>query len=387
MQEREESTELTMFGGPLHRLGLRLKLVRGEANSTLLGLVLGLGLWSILAILVHIAGAADRLFSLTAIAADLRLLVVIPLLFLCESVLAPRMREFVATIARSGVVRLSDLPLLQAELARARRWTDSWLPDAFCLLIGVALSFLASGMNLSGNTAAFEPRPAMAETHLASWWYWYVCLPLFRFLILRWIWRIAIWSFFLWRLSKLDLDLSPIHPDHAGGLGYLEVVQTHFVLLTLAASILMSASLAEDMASGEAEFDEILPALALNLVAQIMLICLPTCVFLLKLKACQMKGLSDYTTLAASYVYAFEKKWIKRRADLTEPLLGTPDLQSLSDLSSSVGIIRNMRWIPVSMRLLLIVAVAALSPMTPLLLFKYPAGELTRRLFSKLVGL
>jgi hypothetical protein len=51
--------------------------------------------------------------------------------------------------------------------------------------------------------------------------------------------------------------------------------------------------------------------------------------------------------------------------------LGTSDLQSLADLSDSVGIVRNMRWVPVSTRLLMAVVIAALLPMLPLFLFKY----------------
>ena len=46
-----------------------------------------------------------------------------------------------------------------------------------------------------------------------------------------------------------------------------------------------------------------------------------------------------------------------------------------------------MRWVPVSTRLLMAVVIAALLPVLPLLLFKYPIAELAQRLFSKLAGL
>jgi hypothetical protein len=83
----------------------------------------------------------------------------------------------------------------------------------------------------------------------------------------------------------------------------------------------------------------------------------------------------------------FEKKWLNAAAVPAEPLLGTSDLQSLADLSNSVGIVRNMRWVPVSTRLLVTVVIAALLPMLPLLLFKYPIAELVQRVLSKLAGL
>jgi hypothetical protein len=251
-----------------------------------------------------------------------------------------------------------------------------------CLLAAVLLSLFAAQLHLLGKTAALDPTRAMSDVSLAGLWYLIVCLPLFRFLMFRWIWRISLWCRFLWRLAKLDLHLVPTHPDGAAGLGYLEVVQTHFTALALAISIVVSASFAEEISSGKAIFEVIYPALALTLIADLALIFLPPCVFAFKLRACQEKGLSDYVVFAARYVNDFEKKWLNAAAVPAEPLLGTSDLQSLADLSSSVGIVRNMRWVPVSTRLLIAVVIAALLPMLPLFLFKYPIAELAQKLFS-----
>jgi hypothetical protein len=387
MEEPGRLEKFSLLGGPLHRLGRRLGLVRGEANTVALGLALGLFLWSILLALALIEGVSDRLFSLSVIAGNVRLLVVIPLLFLCESSLDPRLRDFVSTIVRSGVVPGNTLPALNFEIARTVRWKDAWLPEAMCLLAAVLFSLFAAQLHISGKTAALEPTRALSDVPLAGLWYWIVCLPLFRFLLFRWIWRIALWCRFLWRLAKLDLHLVPIHPDGAAGLGYLEVVQTHFTALVLAISIVVSAAYAEEFTSGKTVFEVIYPGFAFTLIVELALIFLPPSVFAFKLKACQEKGLNDYTVFAARYVNDFEKKWLNAAAAPAEPLLGTADLQSLADLSNSVGIVRNMRWVPVSTRLLITVVVAALLPMLPLLLFKYPIAELVQRVLSKLAGL
>ena len=198
-----------------------------------LGLALGLLSWSILLALASIGGVSDKLFSLSAIAADVRLLVVIPLFFLCESSLDPRLRDFVSTIVRSGVVPSNALPTLESEIARIVRWKDAWLPEAMCLLAAMILSLFAAQLHLSGKTAALDSTRSLSDVPFAGLWYWIVCLPLFRFLMFRWIWRIALWCRLLWRLAKLDLHLVPIHPDGAAGLGYLEIVQTHFTALVL----------------------------------------------------------------------------------------------------------------------------------------------------------
>jgi hypothetical protein len=387
MEPSERLANFSLHGGPLYRLGRRLGLVRRETNTLPLGLAIGLSAWSILLALAFIGGVGDRLLSLSAIAGNVRLLVAIPLLFLCESSLDPHFRAFVRTIVHSGVVPNEALPTLESEVARIDRWKESWLPEAMCLLAAAMLSLFAAQLHVSGKTAALDPTRTLSELPLAGLWYWTVCLPLFRFLVFRSMWRIALWCHFLWRLAKLDLHLVPTHPDSAAGLGYLEVVQTHFTALVLAISTVVSASFAEEISSGRAVFEVIYPALALTFILELMLIFLPPSIFVFKLRACQEKGLREYMVFAARYVNDFENKWLKGSPTPAEPLLGTPDLQSLADLGNSVDIIRNMRWVPVSTRLLVAVAVAGLLPMAPLFLFKYPIAELAQRLFNKLAGL
>jgi hypothetical protein len=56
---------------------------------------------------------------------------------------------------------------------------------------------------------------------VAGWWYAFVSLSLFRFVLARWYFRLIVWYIFLWRVSRLPLRLNPLHPDRAGGLGFL----------------------------------------------------------------------------------------------------------------------------------------------------------------------
>jgi hypothetical protein len=214
-----------------------------------------------------------------------------------------------------------------------------------------------------------------------------VCMPLFRFLLLRWLWRLALWCFFLWRLSRLELRLVPTHPDRAGGLGYLELVHTEFTPLVLAISAVQSASLAQDIALGRMTLDAIYPSVAFVLLVDAVLFLGPLLIFSRKLWSCKVKGMSDYSALAERYVSAFDQKWLGVDPVPREPLLGTADIQSLADLSNSVSIVRDMRLVPVSQSLLMYLAVAALLPLLPLVLFKYPFADLLAKFFGGLSGL
>jgi hypothetical protein len=387
MEQQVNFDEFSLFGGPLQRLGERLSLVHGTRSAFALGLALGLLSWSILLALAIVEGVAPRLFSLSVIAAHVRLLVVIPLFFLCESLLDSRLRDFVGLIERSGVVPENALPALRSEIARTGRWRDSWLPEIMCLLATVLLTVFATRFHLSGRTSVADPVRVMDQFRLAGAWYWFVCLPLFRFLMLRWLWRVALWWCFLWRVARLELHLVATHPDGAGGLGYLEVAQTYFAPLVLAVSAVISASFAEEISSGVSVFEAIYPALAITLVADLALVLLPPCFFVFKLRRCREKGLRDYGALAARYVNDFEKKWLNAANIRAGPLLGAADVKSLADLSSGIAVVRNMRSVPVSTRLSITVMIAALLPMAPLFLFKYPIAELVQRLIAKLAGL
>jgi hypothetical protein len=179
----------------------------------------------------------------------------------------------------------------------------------------------------------------------------------------------------------------PTHPDRAGGLGYLEAVHAEFAPLVLAISAVQSASLAQDVASGRMTLASIYPSLAFIVLADALLFVGPLFIFSHKLWQCWVKGLIDYGGLADRYVNEFDRKWLGTGAAPAESLLGTPDIQSLADLSNSVSIVRDMRFAPVGPRLLIPLTVAALVPLLPLLLFKYPIAELLVKFVESLSGL
>jgi hypothetical protein len=218
--------------------------------------------------------------------------------------------------------------------------------------------------------------------------YFRVGMTLFRFLLFRWAWKLALWNWFLWRVSRLDLRLIPGHPDRDGGLGRLEGVYERFTPLVTALSVIECASLAESISTGTLAATAVYPLLAMILLVDGVVFLGPLLVFTDKLWAGRTKGVDLYMGLAASYVTEFEAKWTRGGIPPTgEPLLGTADLQSLADLANAVNVVRAMRWVTIGPRLLAMMTLAAVVPLAPVLLFQYPIAELTRIFFSRLVGL
>jgi hypothetical protein len=387
MEQPGDFERLSLIGGPLHRIGRRLGLVRGTSNTVPLGLALGVGAWAVLVVLASIEGHGARLFSLVVIAGHVRLLLAIPAYFVCETWVDPRLSTFVETIVRSGVVPRETLPALDQETVRIHRLRDSWIPEAAFLAVNVAWSILGAKPTLEGTTAVFDPSHTAGAISLAGRWYWGLCLPMFRFLTLRWLWRLGLWAHYLWSVSRLKLRLLPTHPDGLGGLGYLVVVSRHFLPLIMAMSAVQAAAFASEMAAGTTKFEAVYPTLALLLVVDVVLFICPGFVFTPKLWACRVKGLSDYMVFASGYVSGFDRKWVHPKSPPEEPVLGTSDIQSLADLGNSMNAVNSMSVVPVQFPVLLEFAVVALLPVLPLMLFKYSIPELAQRFFSRLSGM
>jgi len=379
----------SLFGGPLYRLGRRLGLVRGVENTFWLGVAIGLFAWGVLVALTLAMGHGHRVFSLQAIGAHVRLLGALPLFFLCETWVFPRMTEFVRDIVRAGLVPEAEVPVLQSAIRRTRRLSDAWLAESLFLCVSFVSPLFDTLIGAPGQTGKLGALLSTSEGRVGCVLIWYAsfCLPLFRFLILRWLWHLALWYLFLWRVQKVKLNLIPTHPDQTAGLGYLEVVHEHFAPLAVAVSIVYAASFAEDISSGAMTFGTLNLLIPILLFGVAVLFIGPLFIFTPKLWVCRIKGWRHYMDLSSRYVEAFDRKWIKGENAKCEPLVGTADLQSLADLTNSVNLVREMRWIPMGKRLLVSLAAAVIVPLLPLLLLKYPITELAEKLFHTLSGL
>jgi hypothetical protein len=381
--------EFSLAGGPLHRLGARIGLVHGGTNTTRMGWALGLSAWSVLVLLAFLQGAGSRVFALDVIGAHVRFLVAIPLFFIGETVVVPRMAEFVREIVNSGLIPGTELPKLDSLIRRIVRVKDSWIPEALLFLISFILPLIMPAIMAPTGAGNWGGGMVQGDGH-ETWikgWYLGFCIPLFRFLLMRWIFRLALWWFFLWRVAKLDLKLVPTHPDGSGGLGFLEVVQSHFSPLMVAISAVYSASFAESISTGTMPFEALGRMIPMVLILEAVLFIAPLFLFSSKLWLCRVNGWSDYMAMASRYVEAFDRKWIRDENATGDSQLGTGDLQSLADLNNSLSVVRDMRVVPTSRRLVTGLAASVLLPMVPLLALKYPVDELVKRLFQTLTGL
>jgi hypothetical protein len=376
-------------GGPLRRLARRLGVTRAPLGGLGPGVALAVVTWVPLLLLTAgqaLGGGDARVVRsfIESVSVHARLLVAIPLFFAAEAWIDPRLRHFVQHLIDAELVAPAETGALERAVRTVSRLRDSVLAEAAILV--VAAVFVASGLELEQPADAAYWRASGGVLTWAGWWHVVVALPVFQFLVGRWLWRMLIWWWFLWRLSRLDLRLIPVHPDLTGGLNHLGVVETHFGALSVAFSAVLAGTFIEEMWFGGAALERflmpVLGLVALNLVLFVG----PLCFFGPRLLAVKRKGLREYSLLGSAYARGFDAKWVHRTAPPGEPLLGSSDIQSLADLANAFDVIRRMRVVPIRLGLVVGLVAATLAPLAPLLLIAFPVDQLVLKVVQLLFG-
>jgi len=212
-------------------------------------------------------------------------------------------------------------------------------------------------------------------------WLATISVPLFQFFLVRWYFRLLVWFRFLWQVSRLDLHLVPTHPDRAAGLSFVGKGTYAFGPLLFAQGALLAGLIATRVLYGGKGLMEFKMD-AIGLIAFFVLFLLgPLLVFSPGLSRAKRTGLAQYGKLASVYVTAFEDRWIRGEVKDDE-LLGTGDIQSLSDLGQSYSVVREMNVVPFGLQDVTRLAAATALPLLPLGLTVFSFEELVMRLLK-----
>jgi hypothetical protein len=379
-------------GGLLFKLLVRMHLMNPDlAPSHRRAVVLALFTWLPLLILSAVQGLAlggsVRIPFLFDFPISARLLLSLPLLIVAENVIDERTRMVVKHFIQSGLVRKNDHSAFQSSIQQVLRMRNSLLAEGVIAgLVIFSAVFLRMEFSGTSSTWQFLVSPSGATRTLAGWWHVLVSIPVFQFILVRWLWWYLAWCWFLWRTSRLDLHLVPTHPDMAGGLGFLGLIQTKYAIIVFALSSLLSSQMGQEILFGGASLVNYRTTI-LGFVALILFTFLgPLLVFSLKLFDTRRKGLLDYGALANEYTQSFERKWIRREAPEGEALIGSADIQSLADLANSFEVVRKMRPVPFDLvTTILPMVAAAVIPFLPLALTVFPFEELIKKIVGMLL--
>ena len=204
-----------------------------------------------------------------------------------------RMAWLVGQFTVRGIAKESSRECFaQARQNMARR-TGSGLVEAV-ILVGaylIAYVWIQGGAGrVEGGTWFGQVQDDDLRLTLAGWWLLLVALPLFWFLLGRWLWRFATWGLLLRDIARCDLRLVATHPDRCGGLSFIGGYPNTYVLFVFSLSTVVAAAVLKQVVFGGASLMSFKFALFSLVVFLVVAFVLPLLAFTPVLKVTKEAG-------------------------------------------------------------------------------------------------
>ena len=377
-----------VLGGPLYQLLLRAQMIRPSMDLVQRRVIAAVvTTWLPLAVLTAAGGGLVGGVSvpfLYDIDVHVRFLLALPLLIAAEVIVHRRIRAVVDQFRERNLIAPEDQRSFDAFVSGAMRLRNSVAIELSLLVLSFTVGYWLWRSQASLHVATWYGTGANNALSFtaAGYWYVFVSIPLLRFIILRWYFRLCIWYLFLIRVSRLRLQLNALHPDRAGGLGFLSLSADAIAPVLIAQTVFLSGLIANQIWHESATLPEF-KFLIGGVLGFLMLIAfLPLSFFALRMAEAKRAALREYGLLAAQYASEFRRKWLRASPARGEELLGSADFQSLADLGNSYAVVREMGLMPfgrtVVVRLLVLLAL----PLAPLALTLFPFEVLLQQLIK-----
>jgi hypothetical protein len=366
-------------GGPFYRAQLRTRLILPRQWNLGRRLIFAVALgWIPLVILTALFQPGTVVALLTDYRVASRMLIAVPVLLLGQILMESKFRMIVSQV-REDLIAPPDLPRFDETVGWLIRLRDSMLPElaiAALVCLHIALSF--TGKISLGGPWAIEG----AYLSPAGWYYTVVSQLIYQFLVGLCLWKWLLWTFFLFKLSRMNLQLMVSHPDKHAGIGFLGMSTVAFAPVAFAVAAAVGATWRYEILYAGAHLMSFkLPAILL-LVLVVLIAVGPLLFFVPKLAPLRRKGILQYGSLAHLHSTEFHDKWILHRKGRELEFLSAPEISSLTDLASSFHNIEEMKPLPLDKGSLVAPFLAVAIPMLPAILAQIPVKVILKSLLE-----
>ena len=175
-----------------------------------------------------------------------RFLLALPLLILAESSVDRGMSPLLKQFLERNLIPQEGMKPFEAIITSTSRLRDSRLAEALVIAFVYGVGILIVWRQyIALDAPAWYSMPSEngSKLSLAGMWYGYLSLPIFQFLLCRWYFRLFVWARFLWKVSRINLNLISTHPDRDGGLSFLALSAKSFAVLAMAHGTLLAGYL------------------------------------------------------------------------------------------------------------------------------------------------
>jgi hypothetical protein len=182
-------------------------------------------------------------------------------------------------------------------VAKALKRRDSRLAEIICLTIASLATIFDSFRMIDAEISSWMVRASTDGNSftVAGWWCIVCSNTLFLFLLLRWLWRLCVWSMLLRDLAALELRLVATRPDNHGGLAFIGKYPNAYSAFILAVSCVVGAAIARQFLAGDLTGE----AYGIVMAVWLVIVFLPFAFALLASRK-PLAKLKEETTLACS---------------------------------------------------------------------------------------
>ena len=383
-----------VHGGPLYHLQQKLGLIPRRGLGVPRRIIFFMLLlwapimgWALVNEHIWAAAVSEPLFQHFGV--HVRCLVAIPLLIAAEAIAEALSRRLFPYFVASGLVTDVTKPRFVEILRRTARLRDSWAAAAVMVALAVLLAWgFTGGREAVHDDAlawAVSPEADRPRLGFGGWWFLWVVRPMFTFLLLQWGWRLCLASFVFWRITHLELQLVPTHPDRAGGLGFLARLPVAFNLVVLAISAVVASHWAHQILYHGAHVTAFTLPLALFLVTMLVIFLGPFLLFAPSLGRLKRRSLLEYGTLVGEHGRLVRERWILGQPVEDRGLLEAPELGPVTDTVSMYEAVERLRPVPLGPQSVVAVVAPALLPMIPVIAIEVPVKETLIKLLHVLI--
>jgi hypothetical protein len=188
--------------------------------------------------------------------------------------------------------------------------------------------------------------------------------------------RLALWTRFLWRTTRLDLHLVAAHPDLLGGLRFVLVPMRGFSILAFAFGAIAAGSVAASVLHGGQPLFSFRYLIGAQVIGVLVLLAGPALLLVVPMVRLQDWGTFRYGGLASNVGSAFERRWLDAGRPSDVDALRAQDFSATTDLYQIVSNVRQINPFVVDLRNLIVLTVATLLPYVPVVLMVMPLDEI-----------
>jgi len=312
----------------------------------------------------------------------IRFLLVVPFLVMIERVVDNSLDNYVNSTHR--IIEEKEEIKFGAITKRLQNLSDAFLPEViFILIIGLIIFTNWSSLEFSQSKWNLRREELGSDFSIAGIYYLFISIPIYELLLIRWFWRWCIWTYSVFKFSRLNYNIESTHADKMAGMEYLNIVPFNFGIVALSLAAITSALLGIGIVYFNHSLTEYYYLILAFIIVIPVTIYLPLLLFIPALIKAKIRGISYFGSLIQHHNVLYKLKWMSGSMPENENILGSLDNSSMADINGAYQqSISEMSSIPINLRMMISVMLILIIPFIPLLGTMYTFGELINKLIE-----